>query len=227
MPTPAFYVISQRRRHLKRRNCRDSVLGNHVRRHFVRDSACELTLRPSFQRTKCSVDFIDLTRARQLVYDESRPSLVIPTGWHGNHSASRTHPGVRATFFARRREDLVRIAAGMHAGHPRPAFRTSVNGRGARRTRKRRRGINAHRSIPFCTLLVNDDHGKTWQRDVELEQARRDSNIVPVDSPGLCQLEDGKILVVLQAIDRTKKDEPWYGFHTGMSVIGNIIEPAE
>jgi len=79
----------------------------------------------------------------------------------------------------------------------------------------------------FCTLLVSDDHGKTWQRDVELEQARRDSNIVPVDSPGLCLLEDGKILVVLQAIDRTKKDEPWYGFHTGMSVIGNIIEPAE
>ena len=79
----------------------------------------------------------------------------------------------------------------------------------------------------FCTLFVSDEHGKTWQRDVELEQARRDSNIVPVDSPGLCLLEDGKILVVLQAIDRTKKDEPWYGFHTGMSVIGNIIEPAE
>ena len=37
------------------------LLGNHIRRHFGRDSARELPLKPSFQRTKCSVDFFDLT----------------------------------------------------------------------------------------------------------------------------------------------------------------------
>lgn len=77
----------------------------------------------------------------------------------------------------------------------------------------------------FCTLILSDDHGKTWRRDVELAQADPDSDIVPIDSPGLCLLDDGKVLVVMQAIDRSLKDEPWYGFHTGMSVIGNIIEP--
>ena len=77
----------------------------------------------------------------------------------------------------------------------------------------------------FCTLFVSDDHGKTWKRDVGLRQADPGSSVIPVDHPGLCRLADGRILIVMQAIDRTKPDQPWYGFHTGMSVIGNIIEP--
>lgn len=77
----------------------------------------------------------------------------------------------------------------------------------------------------FCTLFVSDDHGRTWKRDLELAQADPTTDLVPVDSPGLCLLEDGKVLVIMQAIDRSRKDEPWYGFHDGMSVIGNVIEP--
>lgn len=79
----------------------------------------------------------------------------------------------------------------------------------------------------FCTLFVSDDHGRTWQRDLELAQADPGSNIVPVDSPGLCRLQDDSVLVVMQAVDRSRKDDPWYGFHAGMSVIGNIIEAVE
>ena len=78
----------------------------------------------------------------------------------------------------------------------------------------------------FVTLFISDDHGKTWQRDVELTRADRDSQIIPADSPVLCALEDGKILVVMQAIDRSKADDPLIGFSAGMSLIGNIIEPA-
>ena len=77
----------------------------------------------------------------------------------------------------------------------------------------------------FCSLFISDDHGATWKRDVDFAQVIPSGSIVPADQPGLCRLDDGRILVVLQGMDRSKKGDPWFGFHTGMSVIGNVIEP--
>jgi len=77
----------------------------------------------------------------------------------------------------------------------------------------------------FVTLFLSDDEGKTWQRDIEMARADRGSQIIPADSPVICPLEDGKILVVMQAIDRSKSTDPLVGFSAGMSLIGNIIEP--
>lgn len=78
----------------------------------------------------------------------------------------------------------------------------------------------------FCTLFISDDHGQTWKRDLELQQVHRGSSIVPGDGPGLVQLDGGKILVVIQALDRSRGGDPLFGFSAGMSVIGNLIEPA-
>ena len=73
----------------------------------------------------------------------------------------------------------------------------------------------------FCTLFISDDHGQTWRRDVEFEQLVPGSSVVPADGPGLVQLSDGRILTVIQAVDRSGA----FGFNVGMTVIGNIIEP--
>jgi hypothetical protein len=77
----------------------------------------------------------------------------------------------------------------------------------------------------FCTLFYSDDHGQTWHRDLPLAQVQPGSSVVPSDSPGLCQLDDGRILVVCQAADRSKAGHSLFGYHLGMSVMGNIIEP--
>jgi hypothetical protein len=77
----------------------------------------------------------------------------------------------------------------------------------------------------FCSLFISDDHGITWKRDVDFQQVVPQGDIVPVDQPGFCQLPDGKIFVALQAMDRSQAGDQWYSFHTGMSIIGNIIEP--
>jgi len=77
----------------------------------------------------------------------------------------------------------------------------------------------------FCSLFISDDHGITWKRDVDFQQVVPQDDIVPADQPGFCQLPDGKIFVALQAMDRSQAGDQWYGFHTGMSIIGNIIEP--
>ena len=77
----------------------------------------------------------------------------------------------------------------------------------------------------FCSLFISDDHGQTWQRDIDFQPVVPKGDIIVGDQPGLCQLPDGKIFAVLQAMDRTKKGDQWYGFHTGMSLVGNIIEP--
>ncbi|MCH2116934.1 MAG: glycoside hydrolase [Pirellulales bacterium] len=77
----------------------------------------------------------------------------------------------------------------------------------------------------FCTLFYSDDHGQTWHRDLPLGQVQPGSSVVPSDSPGLCQLDDGQILVVCQAADRSKAGDSLFGYHLGMSVMGTIIEP--
>lgn len=77
----------------------------------------------------------------------------------------------------------------------------------------------------FCTLFVSDDHGQTWKRDLALEQVDSGGSVVPGDGPGLVALDDGKILVVIQALDRARAGHPLFGFSAGMSIIGNIIEP--
>ena len=75
-----------------------------------------------------------------------------------------------------------------------------------------------------CTLFFSDDHGKTWQRDIAFAQAEPGSTVVPCDSPVMCALDDGRILVVMEAFDRALADHPLAGYSAGMSIIGNVIE---
>jgi hypothetical protein len=77
----------------------------------------------------------------------------------------------------------------------------------------------------FATLFISDDGGHTWRRDVAIKPVNETTTIVPADSPVMCPLEDGRILVVAQGIDRAKKDDPWIGYHAGMSLVGNVLEP--
>jgi len=77
----------------------------------------------------------------------------------------------------------------------------------------------------FCTLFISDDNGQTWKRDVAFEPVSPNSTIVPADSPVMCSLGDGRILVVMQGIDRAKEGDPLVGFTVGMHIIANIIEP--
>lgn len=76
----------------------------------------------------------------------------------------------------------------------------------------------------FDTVFVSDDHGKTWKRDVELQPVDAKTGVVPADAPVMCLLDDGRILVVAQAIDRDNED-PNVGHDVGMSLIGNILQP--
>ncbi len=77
----------------------------------------------------------------------------------------------------------------------------------------------------FCTLFISDDHGETWKRDLEFAAVPPAGTVVPADSPVLWPLEGGRILVVMQGIDRARAGEPLLGFSAGMSLIGNVIEP--
>ena len=79
----------------------------------------------------------------------------------------------------------------------------------------------------FATLFLSVDHGRTWVRDLQFAQVEKGSSIVPADSPVMCPLEDGSILVVIQGKDRKwhrpvneepRKDKP---------LIGNIIESVD
>ncbi len=79
----------------------------------------------------------------------------------------------------------------------------------------------------FCTLFISDDNGQTWKRDVAFEPVSPDSTIVPADSPVMCLLDDGRVLVVMQGIDRAKQGHPLIGFSEGMHLIANIIEPRQ
>ncbi len=77
----------------------------------------------------------------------------------------------------------------------------------------------------FCTLFISDDHGRTWQRDVPLAPVDSQTSVLPGDSPVMCRLSDGQLLVVMQGIDRSQAGHPLMGFSTGMSLIGNILTP--
>lgn len=79
----------------------------------------------------------------------------------------------------------------------------------------------------FVTLFISDDGGGTWKRDVAIEPADNHTSIVPADSPVMCALENGRVLVVAQGIDRNQKDDPWMGHHAGMSLVGNVLAPVE
>jgi hypothetical protein len=78
----------------------------------------------------------------------------------------------------------------------------------------------------FCTLFVSDDHGQSWKRDVAFEPLLPSSAVVPGDSPVMWLLEGGRVLVVMQGIDRAKRGDPLLGYGVGMSLIANILEPA-
>ncbi len=77
----------------------------------------------------------------------------------------------------------------------------------------------------FVTLFVSDDHGRSWKRDVALKQVASGSTIKPIDSPVMCSLDTGRILVVAQAQDLSKRGDPLFGWSAGMSLIANILEP--
>ena len=77
----------------------------------------------------------------------------------------------------------------------------------------------------LCTLFVSDDHGQTWKRDMPFAQVEPGSSIVPADSPVMCTLDAGRLLVVMQAMDRAREGDPLFGWNAGMSLVANIIEP--
>ncbi len=83
--------------------------------------------------------------------------------------------------------------------------------------------IKARRS--FCTLFISDDNGQTWRRELPLAAVDSRTSVVPADSPVMCMLGGGRVLAVMQGIDRSKADDPLMGFSAGMSLIGNVIEP--
>ena len=76
----------------------------------------------------------------------------------------------------------------------------------------------------FVTLFYSDDHGQTWEKDIAFVQAELGSSVVPTDSPCLVPLDSGKIFVVIQAADRSKRGT-LAGYSEGQSLIGNVIEP--
>ena len=79
----------------------------------------------------------------------------------------------------------------------------------------------------FCTLFVCDDHGMSWKRDLAFVPVDDETTVVPGDSPVMCALGKDQILVILQGIDRARSDHPLMGFSAGMSLIANVIEPAQ
>ncbi|MCI0624024.1 MAG: glycoside hydrolase [Acidobacteria bacterium] len=76
----------------------------------------------------------------------------------------------------------------------------------------------------FCALFLSDDNGQNWKRDIAFESASGSSSVVPGDSPVMHRLKD-QVLVVMQGIDRSRAADPLVGYHVGMSLIGNVIEP--
>jgi len=78
----------------------------------------------------------------------------------------------------------------------------------------------------FCTLFISDDNGESWKRDVAFTPVTADTSVVPADSPVMWPLGNGRVLVVLQGIDRAKAGNPLLGYGVGMSLIANVIEPS-
>ena len=78
----------------------------------------------------------------------------------------------------------------------------------------------------FSTLFISDDNGVSWNKDIPFDQTEPGSSIVPTDSPLLVSLDNDRILVILQAFDRSATG-PLVGYSVGQSLIGNILEPGE
>jgi len=78
----------------------------------------------------------------------------------------------------------------------------------------------------FATLFISTDEGRSWLRDVSFAQVTKGSSVVPGDSPVMCPLKNGRVLVVIQAIDRHTQRKI-NGPEQGKSLIGNIIEPRD
>jgi hypothetical protein len=77
----------------------------------------------------------------------------------------------------------------------------------------------------FCSLFISDNGGESWSRDLLFSPVQGERTVVPGDSPVMCHLADGEILVVMQGIDRAKAGHPLLGYSVGMSLIGNLIKP--
>ncbi|MAV38152.1 MAG: hypothetical protein CMJ59_22160 [Planctomycetaceae bacterium] len=77
----------------------------------------------------------------------------------------------------------------------------------------------------FATLFYSDNAGRTWQRDTPLAPVQAGTSVLPADNPCMVPLKDGNIFVVVQAHDRRARG-PLVGYSTGLSLIGNLIEPA-
>ena len=76
----------------------------------------------------------------------------------------------------------------------------------------------------FATLFISDDNGRSWTRDLAFAQVVPRGGIPACDGPGMCLLDDGRILVVIQGKDRRVKTQAEETGGGGV-VIGNIIEP--
>jgi len=78
----------------------------------------------------------------------------------------------------------------------------------------------------FATLFISIDEGRSWLRDVSFAQVDKAGSVVPADSPVMCPLKNGRVLVIIQAIDRQHRRDI-NGPETAKSLIGNIIEPRD
>lgn len=79
----------------------------------------------------------------------------------------------------------------------------------------------------YVTMFSSANNGQTWQREMVAETPKADqgSTYVAADSPVLAPLSEGKLLLVCQGVDFSKKDDPQFGWSAGFRLVANILEP--
>lgn len=75
----------------------------------------------------------------------------------------------------------------------------------------------------FATLFVSDDHGRNWQRELGLHHPEGALGMSG-DGPVMCPLDDGRVLVVFQAVG-PGNDGGFSG--KGMYLVANVLAPAD
>ena len=76
----------------------------------------------------------------------------------------------------------------------------------------------------YAGLLISDDHGRTWQRDVRFTSPDP-KHLVPFDAPVLARLKDGRILAISFCPDRRSKDDPLLGWSRGYHYVIHELAP--
>ena len=77
----------------------------------------------------------------------------------------------------------------------------------------------------FVTIFISIDNGQTWFRDAPIQPVERGGTVIPVDSPVMCSLGDGRVLVIAQAADRWFCSPPEAPVYDHYALIANVIEP--